>query len=297
MNSLFVCHSEGDSNALFTTAEALLKKSKEHNVFFLIIGNRAKEKWKGLPVDSILRNLAITEAIPESLIKRSETSHLSEKDFDTIKIILDGFIKEHKIINGLVGIPSQNKSGLAFQIAEELTQHFNNKHVFVYNNYLFEEKTHCYWQVINKKVWGEKISCFVPLVVAKEKVNTINPSLEANVVGHPSIDATLTEMPSNKVFVREELGINESEAILFISSSKNFPEDRELLETLFQTLQKNLNPRLQRCLGIHPWVSNPDKYIAEILKKIEEFPSVAQQVKAISQTKCSSSNKTFTRSQ
>lgn len=245
MNSLFLCHSEGDSNALFTTAEALLKKSKEHNVFFLIIGNRAKEKWEGLPVDSMLKNLAITEVIPESLMQKSETSSLNEEDFASIKIILDRFIKKHKIANGLVGTPSQNKSGLAFQIAEELTQHFNNKHVFVYNDYLFEEKAHCYWQVINKKGWGEKINCLVPLFATKEKVNTLNSSLEVNVVGHPSIDAALTEMPRNKGFVREELGINESGSLLFISGSKDLSEDRELLETLFQTLQKNLNPRLK----------------------------------------------------
>ena len=237
MNSLFVCHSTGDTHALIATAKALIKKNCNHKIAFLMIGDAAAKQWAALPVNS----QSLSETIPVALIKKSATDSLNKEDFAVVTSAILRLIEKHKLTKALVGTPSLNRSNLAFQITEYLTQRFDNKHLFVYNDYLFKEKAHCYWKMLDEN-WAQEMTY-------------------------------LAEAPINKSVIRETLTVKDTKSLIFISGSKDLSQDKELLEALFQTLTENPKLELELRLGSHPGVvaANAPKHLFSGKDKLPSF--------------------------
>ncbi|MES2142559.1 MAG: hypothetical protein V4471_06755 [Pseudomonadota bacterium] len=282
MSTLFVSHSVGDSAALIATAKSFIKKNSEHKIIVLAIGNAAEKKWnEALLSNAELKNSVFIKTLDSSLKNKAETTSLEADEFKTFQTaVLDPIIQEEKIENVLIGTPSQNKAGLAFQIAEYLSHHFKNDHLFIYNDYLFKENDHCYWETLERtKKWSQNVTHLVPLPKTRKVIHAINPSLQVEVVGHPSIDTSLSRGEVNKAHVQESLAIKGSQSLLFISGSKDLAKDKALLEALFQALEKDPNPELELRLGVHPGITDPNNYITGILNLIAQFPSINQHIK------------------
>jgi hypothetical protein len=287
MNSLFVCHSTGDSNALIATAKELIKKNSRHQIVFFIIGKAAIKQIEQLKEASFL-NLNVKanfvfHIIEDSLIAKSESAALTENDFESIKTDLIQLIKKYEITNALVGTPSLNHASLPFQMAEYLTNHFKEDHLLIYNDYLFKEKAHGYWNMLDQD-WAREITHLVPLPTAKNAITKINPFLRAEIVGHPAIDISLSEAPVNKKEIREALAVDEKQALIFISGSKNFSQDKDLLTSLFPLLEqasKESSFDFELRLGIHPGIADAKAYITEILSLINGFPTISQHIKLL----------------
>lgn len=172
-------------------------------------------------------------------------------------------------------------------MAKYLNQSLNTS---IYNGYLFYEADHHYWRALNKgNTWSENINWLVPLSTTKKLIQEKNLSIKVEVVGHPSIDNVLSnanfEVDDNQQILiknkRQQLTINDTQSLLFISGSKDLAKDKLLLEALFQALEKTSNPKLELRLGIHPGIDNPNEYVSEILKSLEKFPLVNQQLKLL----------------
>ena len=282
MNTLFVSHSVGDSAALIATAKSFIKEKYEHKIIVLAIGNAAEKKWnEALLSNDRLENSVFIKTLDPALKNKAETTSLEADEFKTFQTaVLDPIIQEEKIENVLIGTPSQNKAGFAFQIAEYLSHHFNNDHLFIYNDYLFKENDHCYWETLEKtKKWSKNVTHLVPLPKIQKVIHAINPSLQVKVVGHPSIDISLSKAQVNKDHVKESLLIKKTQSLLFISGSKDLSKDKALLEALFQALEKDPNPELELRLSVHPGITDPSNYITGVLNLIAQFPSINQHIK------------------
>lgn len=279
MSILFISHSVGDSNALIATANASLKKNPSLKIIVLAIGKSASKQWDSeLLNNPALKSSLSLEKIPETLLNKAETSPLDQTEFESFKTLLDLLLEEKKIEKALIGTPSQNKAGLAFQIAKYLTQKLDNP-IFIYNDYLFKEPEHCFYDLFkantDNKEWVNKVEFLVTLPAANEEIKKHDSNAQVNLVGHPSIDSALLSSSSKESFektrIRASLEVKEEDCFLFISGSKNLEEDKFLLASLFNYLKKDPISNVKIGLGLHPGNDNPEKYISEILKLAQQF--------------------------
>lgn len=197
------------------------------------------------------------------------------------------YVADHQIQNALVGTPSQNTETRSFDIAKTLTTYFSNQHVFIYNDYLFEEKAHAYWTILNKDFssWQKQTHWLVPLPTVHQKITEKNSELTVSEVGHPIIDEAFTREPIDAEKVRQALEINEHYAFVYISGSKDPDQDIEFLTALFQglsayhTFAPAFNFALR--LGIHPGLSDKQNYLKEVCTLIEQFPALSAHIKIL----------------
>lgn len=230
MKTLFICHSVGDTHTAIKVAKELLKKV-QNEAFFLAIHPNAQK--------------CLTHSLATFNQERIHITGLGELFESSIQEIADvqlnakiiHYVEDHHIQNALVGTPSHNTETRFFDITKSLTSYFSNQHVFVYNDYLFEDTTHAYWTILNKESsWEKQLHWLVPFPGTHQKVTEQNSALTLSDVSHPIIDEAFTRETIETEAVHPALASNENYAFIYISGSKNPDQDIEFLTALFQGL-------------------------------------------------------------
>lgn len=276
VSTLFVCHSAGDNQVILETARKLLPKTKEA-IYFLTVGKTAESSFKKLSEkdDSIKKNtyhLSEILQLNETDALTIDNDALSPKQLEQIQI----FLNRLNITKALIGTPSQIKAAAPFQIAEYLANQL--KVGLVYNDYLYKENAHLYWQILaEEKQWQTKYQWLLPLKTAKEELRKINTTVKSEIVGHPSIDTVInqTESNPNKEKILNSLQVSEKQTLLFISGTKNFEEDKALLNELLHTISKNNFSNIEIRLGIHPGSEKLQEYIQGLSNMIQQYANTS----------------------
>jgi hypothetical protein len=276
MKTLFVCHSVGDTNAAIEVAKELLK-NVQNEVFFLAIHPTAEKRLTASMAALDQERVHIT-----SMDELFETSTQAISNSQLNKQVIQ-YVDAHHIQNALVGTPSQNTETRSFDIAQTLTTYFSNQHVFIYNDYLFEEKAHAYWAILNKdsSSWQKQIHWLVPLPTVHEKITTKNSELTVSNVGHPIIDEALTRETIDTEAVRQALDINDHYSFVYISGSKDPDQDIEFLTALFQGLSTYSSSNIALRLGMHPGLSDKQTYLHQVCALIDKFPTLSAHIKIL----------------
>jgi hypothetical protein len=290
---LFVCHSMGDTNVLVETARNMAAKTEE-NILFLAIGQAAKNILEKLPSDDLLKkskrvrmeNLA--DIFGEEAMQLVENKALNKAELLKLK---KDFLQQHNISKALIGTPSQLDAFAAFQIAEMIVAAVDRDSTFIFNDYFYKEPAHAYWKVLEEKDekndWRQKVTWLAPLDKTKEKILQANPTVSVHVAGHPAIDAALAHKPPAAEVIgafRKGLGLDDRQALLFISGTKDLQDDRALLEEILKSLARQEHPEaIQVRLGLHPGNQELNNYIAGVfaLLESEQYAKVAGDVKLI----------------
>ena len=278
MASLFISHSVGDSDALIAVAKQLIKKCPDQQIIVLTIGKAAENKWQALLLSKPELKTIIIKTLQQELQAKVELESLKNDIFENFKTtIIDPILTENEIENVLIGTPSQNKAGLVFQIAEYLTTRITGSKLFIYNDYLFKEPAHIFWEQLSKE-WSANINFLAPLPKAKTEMCEHNPSINVDIVGHPVFD---WPKPSTDHDLRSKLEVTQADTLLFISGSKDLEKDKILLESLLETLEKEQNCNVQIRMGMHPAVDKPENYVKEIIKCAKNFSFSNKQFKLL----------------
>lgn len=275
MKTLFVCHSVGDTNAAIEVAKELLK-NVQNEVFFLAIHPIAQKRLADslALLDQERIHITSIDELFESSIQEISDSQLNKQVIQ--------YVDNHQIQNALVGTPSQTTETRSFDIAQTLTTYFSNQHVFIYNDYLFEEKAHAYWTILNKdSSWQKQIHWLVPLPTVHQKITEKNSELTVSEVGHPIIDEAFTRETIDAEAVRQALDINQHYAFVYISGSKDPDQDIEFLTALFQGLSAYPSFNFALRLGIHPGLSDKQAYLHRVCTLIEQFPALSTHIKIL----------------
>lgn len=282
MPTLFVCHSVGDANAITATARAFLEKAPEaETLTFLLIGKAAKSQFERLSLGDPLKSnprvrlIDLSEIIGEERAAAVENDALSPDELGLLNTQLA------EVNKALIGTPSQNDCVVPFQIAALLADRLGRG--YIYNDYLFEEKAHAYWQEVKKEdAWLKKYTWLLPLPGATKLVQHLNPALSAESIGHVSIDSAITAPMDGASIARARgaLAVTEGQKLLFISGTKNLADDLALLGSLYEVIgrddkYKNIIIRI----GFHPGAPELASYVARLQEQIP--PVLKDQVKLV----------------
>ncbi|OGT67677.1 MAG: hypothetical protein A3J38_09515 [Gammaproteobacteria bacterium RIFCSPHIGHO2_12_FULL_45_9] len=255
---LCICHSTGDTQALLKTAQLLRNRGNE--VLLLPIGEPA---YRATAADTGRITLPdIIDTFPVTLT-------------DTQEQAFHAWAATQDFSHALIGTPSLNHVQTAFQMAKVLTTLLAPQAVSIYNDYLYEEPAHTYWQSLRTSLqpWHHQVQWLTSLP-AMQRALPETLQAHSQTVGHLNIDgATTSPNLATVTETRQALAVPDTHQLLFISGSKNAAEDAALLEAVAQAIAANSTlPPLAIRLGLHPGTADLPGYVAAMNAVIDRHP-------------------------
>lgn len=288
MSVLLVCHSVGDTSVIEQVVERAKTLSQE-KIYILPVGQVAELRLlRGVQGAEVLN---LSDWLGLSTLETIENGSLTSAMLETIR----GKLCQLNIERALIGTPSLNDAKAPFQIAELIADQL--KVALVYNDYLFREEEHTFWNEVRREAaWNARFNFLMPLPKASALVTATNPSLKVETVGHPSLDDAIripeptgaasaaAEDASKTSSVRTALEVADDQSLLFISGSKSVEDDLALLQDLLETLKADpSHANTQVRIGIHPGAPELQTYVDRLLGELgnETWSSVSANVRLI----------------
>lgn len=268
MSKLFIVSSVGDTDLAKETIKRLLASGYSDPIFILPLTGTASKRVSDLHENPILKILAL-----EGILRSSEIPPRLDVEQFTL---INNFIRDNHIDMAYVGVPSPSKEDLPFQIATALKIPF-----VIASEFMFKAEDHCFWSYVRGLANNEYCSFAVPLPGAEADIKEIAPEAKVQLMGHLSIDKGMAAAPIiNVAEIRKELAVPEDERFIFVSgTTQEHAVDNAFLDALLAELKKH--PKLQIRLGIHPGVSDLQKYVDLLLETCRRYPEASAQFKII----------------
>lgn len=272
MALIFFVSSLGDTDLAKETIKSLITQGYQNKIIVVPVTDVAEKN-----TDDYRDSKRVHRVLLEELIQRDKIQ--SEKgitDEELEKINL--YVKDNEVKQVFIGVPSPLNEKIPFQLAQAL----DVSCVVAYEYMFTAPPEHCFWESVNKLASKKNCHFAVPFAVAREEVLKKNPVSDVHIIGHVSVDRGLASEIKDCSAIRDKLGVNKGEELVFSSGTTQPTEvDEEFLEALLLELSTGKYPNIQLRFGIHPGVKDLDDYLQRLLNNCMKYPSVKNQFKII----------------
>lgn len=270
MTSLFFTTSAGDTDLAIDTIQSMAKSQPQQQLIFIPLSELALKRAE------VLTTCSANVKIDKNFLHLERTLP-DEEDLVAINTVIDKLNASHAFI----GIPSIKSDNAALYLALKL-----NLHKVIALEYLYHEPALPLWSKI-AELCDNNCHFAVPTSLAAKEITTLAPSAKVTEVGHLAIDKAVAKRkkPVSKkenLAIRTQLGCELNNDLKVISGTSVGGEiDYPFVQAILNELKKNNYPNLKVCFSIHPFVSNPDQYLAGLIEVCNRYPNLYQKFKII----------------
>ena len=265
--TIFVCHDTGNTNVLLNTARSMLEKNPDADIKFFVIGEAANKIFSNAAnshfADKVIR---LTDYVNEKDFSKINLRPLNEDELASVLSNLQQ-LKPGAVITGC----SCGPQALApFQIAELLTKLPEVEVNIIYNGDFFQDMVNNpFWTSLTQD-WIEKVALYLALADAVDQALAVNRAVKCVLAGSTALDNVMEATPAEGLVenVRNALGIQERQELVFISGSKFIKDDLKLLEALSDCLKKYPDTAVR--MGMHPGTSDVADYVDQMARWLDE---------------------------
>lgn len=270
MTSLFFTTSAGDTDLAIDTIHTLAKSHPQKKLIFIPLSELALKRAE------VLATSKANVEIDRGFLHLEKTLP-DEKDI----VVLNSMIDKVNASHAFIGVPSLKADNAALHLALKL-----KVHKVIALEYLYHEPTLPLWSKI-RELCDNGCHFAVATPLAANEITALAPTAQVTAVGHLAMDKAFAKRkdPISEqeiLAIRKQLGCELSDDLRVISGTSVGGEiDFPFVLAILNELKKNNYPNLKVCFSIHPFVSNPDQYLASLLEICNGYPNLYQKFKII----------------